>query len=196
MAFGFQRLPGIARRYVNQSNPDFAPGAVISRRQYSAYTDRIIQEYAAEEQKEGAEAIAAAQRHLDDIADSLRRRQEAEAGTIRSIRHGAGQRRYNALLDAYRLHQRERGHPVGKREAMQSAEFKALVADVKGKPNKRRSPIVMEENRQRRRAALARVGGADFFRQQYESLYGGRTGGHGLRVNATGRSITTRRRIV
>jgi len=183
MAFGFDRLPGTARNYINRSNPDYEIGQVISRRQFTRYTDRLVEDASeAEESGEGLASIAETDAMLADLADSLARR-ERQSGEAFQLRQGSGQRRYNAALEAYVSNQRARGRRINKRQAAASPEFKQIMADLK--PSKRLS---RDERRVARSKALDQLGGDQFFRNQYQSLYGGRAGGHGrTRVRRRGK---------
>jgi hypothetical protein len=213
MAFGFEREPGTARGYINRSNPDFAIGKRLSRKRYDRYIDSIGQRRS--ELKEGSDALREAERVLEGIrarlADlaareaALREREadlsereavlalrEQEAGLARRVgratAQGRGQRRYNAALSAYVETQRRRGHAINKKQAQASPEFKSIMKRIKGHANTRRNPHIADRNRFDRDMALRELGGDRFFRDQYESLYGGRSGGHGHR------RLTVRRR--
>lgn len=213
MAFGFTRERGTGRGYVaDGSNPEFAAGERLSRRQYDKYTERLGKRT----HLPGTAEIRATERMLEQLArdlereeideseafqerlELLQRRRAIERTSPRRAAQGAGQRRYNAALDAYVKAQRSAGRPIGKRDASRSPEFKQIMADLKGRPNKSRNPAVADDNRYRRQKALAHLGGDRFFRDQYESLYGGRPGGHGAYrmrgVNNAGRSTGGRRR--
>jgi hypothetical protein len=195
MAFGFSRERGTGRGYVaDGSNPEFAAGTRLSRRQYDKYTERL----GARRHLPGATAIRQTERELEQLRRDLaaeeiesvefldeqrrllQQRRGIEATSPLLSARGAGQRRYNAALDAYVKQQAHRGRRIGKRAASQSPEFKQILADLKGKPNKRNNPRIADENRFRRRKALDALGGDRYFREQYESLYGGRPGGHGM----------------
>lgn len=220
MAFGFKRQPGTSKGYINESNPDYAIGQRLSRRQYSKYVETIGQrqrshgaDYILETERKLEELRAAlAQRaaDLDTREEALRVRElelEFERAQFRRARQNAGQRRRAALLDAYVGEQRRRGKRITKREASGSAEFQQLVKDVRGRPNKRGNPNIRDENRFRRLKALDAVGGGLVFREYYEMLYGrqGQLGASHARAHGTarfasgmtpsGRSIIARRRV-
>lgn len=205
MAFGFTRAPGTSRNYVNAET-----GETLSRRQYDKFVDRLGKRNPGL----ATEAIRDTERMLEQLRDSLNRREAAVAAReelvaererilqlerqlFRAGRQSAGQRRYNAALEAYVRAQRSRGRRINKLQARAEATFKQALADLKGKPNKKKSPRIADENRFLRQKAMATLGGDVFFRDQYESLYGGRPGGHGAvritRMNATGRNASSRR---
>jgi hypothetical protein len=218
VAFGFRRQSGTGRGYVNESSPDFAIGQRLSRRQY----DKYIETLGKRTHLPGADAIRETERRLESLREQLLARAadldtretalrlrelelEFEQAQFRKARQNAGQRRYNALLDAYVGEQRRRGKRIGKREASQTAEFKQLVADVRGRPNKRGNPNIRDQNRFNRLKALDAVGGGLVFREYYEMLYGrqGQLGASHARAHgkfapgmtAAGRSIVARRRV-
>lgn len=206
MAFGYTRQPGTRRRFLNTET-----GEEISYRQYNKVLDRLGERQPA--LKSSVEALRAAERELERIRQSLSAREaqlEAretllaererelalERQLFRAGRQNAGQRRYNAALEAYVRAQRSRGRRLNKTEARKEAAFKQAVRDLKGRANPRRNPNIADANRFARQKAMASLGGDVFFRDQYESLYGGRAGGHGMRVvrmSARGRSDSGRR---
>jgi hypothetical protein len=196
MAFGFRRSAGTARGYVNETNPDFAIGQRLSRRQYDKYVETLGKRT----HLPGVGVLREAQRRLEEIGDRLkhlaaqerelteRERALAERARLieeeeiqlnlrsranRRARQNAGQRRYNSLLEAYVAEQRRKGdHTLNKRTAAQRPEFKQIVSDVKGKANPRNNPNIRDENRFRRMKALDKLGGSNVFREYYENLYG------------------------
>lgn len=192
MAFGFSRAAGTSRGYVaDGSNPVFAAGQRLSRRQYDKYVEQIGQR----SHLPGAEAIRATERNLEALREALTARQtaldsqaaelaarelavaerEAQAarrGGFLRERQGAGQRRYNLALELYVTREREAGRPVTKRDAAKRAEFKAALADIKGRPNPSRNPNIAADNVAKRRRGFAVLGGADRFKEQYERQYG------------------------
>ncbi len=184
MAFGFTRQSGTSRGYVNQTNPDFAYGQRLSRRQYDAYLERLgerthlpgIEILRETERKLEAlrDNLAARSAALDEREAEIRRReiamaeQEAEktrAGYHRKTRQRAGQNVFNAALDRYVRLQRERGNAVTKRAAKSSPEFKAISAALK--PIKSKNPNVRAREVQRRRRVLAPLGTAAEFWEEY-----------------------------
>lgn len=215
MAFGFRRLPGPSRRFLNESNPDFAIGAEISYRQYDKYlaaTARKAVKGGAKEISRVERELAETKRNLDRLQRDLEKREASVAARealvaerekelalekelFRKGRTDKGQRRFNVALEAYVRSERAKGRTISKREAKSSPAFKQIMSDLKGRPNKRRNPNIAAENDIRRRRALSQLGGADFFRDQYQSVYGrGTSGGPRFRgVNAAGRSISRRR---
>ena len=185
MAFGFSRQPGAARGYVNEGNSDFAIGHRLSRRQYDKYVEKLGQRH----HQPGAEAIRETEKLLEKMRADLVQRSasldtreaglelrekelELERQLFRKGRHSAGQRRYNVMLDAYVANERRKGRTLNKRQAMQEPVFKQAMIDMKGKPNKRHDPNVAARNVVMRRNALERVGGAQVFREYYDSMYG------------------------
>jgi hypothetical protein len=147
VAHGFAREKGAARGYVNVDNPLFAPGQRLSRRQYDAMV-----------------AAQGARRPLAAMPEP-----EAQ---LRRERQGAGQRRYNLMLDLYVRQQREAGRVVNKRQAAADPAFKQAVKLSKGTPNPRHNPNIRDRNMRDRRRGFAVVGGADKFREEYEAQYG------------------------
>ena len=185
MAFGFTRQPGPSRNYVNESNPDFAIGMKLSRRQYDAYIEKLGKRT----HLPGAEAIRETERLLEQVRANLVLREneldrreaelalreaelQLEQQLFRRGRQNAGQRRYNAMLDAYVANERRKGRTVTKRDARSEPRFKQIMSDIKGTPNKRKNPNVAAANKIRRRAALEAVGGQAAFREYYDGLYG------------------------
>lgn len=194
MAFGFKRLPGRSRRHINLSATDsrFALGEEISDRQYRAYLDSL----GARGSVPGVRAIRDTERQLEaqraalaaraaqlaaqgaaldtreaDLA--LRERELAlEKQLFRRARTDAGQRRYNTVLDAYVRTKRAHGVKITKIEARKSVEFKAIMGDIRGKPNKRNNPNIADQNLSKRKRALDAIGGGASFREIYELLYG------------------------
>lgn len=190
MAFGFHRQAGSGRGYVNDANPDFAIGQRLSRRQYDKYIERIGKRT----HLPGAEAIRETERLLEQLRANLAQRAadlDAQAAGLdlreeqlalreqelafeqqlfRKGRQSAGQRRYNALLNAYVGEQRRRGVKINKRQAAASAEFKQIVKDVKGRPNKKNNPNIRDQNRFNRMKALDKIGGSNAFREYYKNL--------------------------
>lgn len=158
-AIGFVREAGTGRGYVNVSNPNLPIGTRLARRQYDKLAEAANIRRTAEEIGEDHPGWEGAQQR--------------------------GQRRFNTALEAYAAEQRRLGRKVDRRKLKSSPEFKAILADLKGMPNKRGNPAIADENRFNRRKALDRLGGDKVFRDQYESLYGGRPGGHGFRRPAT-----------
>lgn len=204
MAFGFTRQRGTGRGYVNDSNPDFATGQRLSRRQYDKYVETLGK------RSHGADIIRETERQLETLRDQLSRRSadldrqadalrlaelelEYERASFRMERTSAGQRRYNSALSSYVKTQRARGRRITKREAAQSPEFKSIMTDLRGQTNRSRNPNIADANRFRRRKALDRLGGDQAFRDEYELLHGGRIGGHGFRK--VRRSYTARRHV-
>jgi hypothetical protein len=101
------------------------------------------------------------------------------------------------VLESYVREQRRAGRKITKIEARKSPEFKGIMADIKGKPNKKNNPNIRDQNSFRRKRALDRLGGSTVFREQYENLYGPAAGGGQFRgVDRTGRSFRVRRRVV
>lgn len=206
MAFGFRREAGKGRGYVNEGNADFAPGQRLSRRQYDNYIEGIGKR----QHLPGTEAIRATERQLEQLRENLRQREqnlntreaslklreqelELEKLLFRTGRTSAGQRRYNAVLDAYVTEQRRQGRKVTKIEARKSDAFKSILNDIKGRPNKRHNPNIAADNKQRRLRALERIGGGAAFREYYERMYGPTTGTRTLR-GATKRNSARGRR--
>jgi hypothetical protein len=218
VAFGFKRLAGRNRRHVvtGDTSGIYEIGQEISDRQYRAYLDKIG--------KRGSLPAVSAIRDTEAKLETLRRQLEARSNDLdaraaalklreqeldlekqlfRRARTDSGQRRYNTVLEAYVRQQRRQGRKITKIEARKSPEFKQIMSDIKGKPNKRRDPNIRDANVVRRRQALSRLGGANDFREQYESLYGptdqgefaARTGAAYRGMTATGRSVTIRRRV-
>jgi len=183
--FGFKREAGTGRGYVNESNPDYEIGTRLSRRQY----DKFIEKQGARQKLPGADQIRETERQLEQLRDALARRETAldlretelklreqelqlEKDLFRKGRQSAGQRRYNTMLDAFVTNERRKGKTVNKRDARNDPVFKQAMEDIKGKPNKRKNPNIAAENVERRRRALAVVGGGDVFREYYERTYG------------------------
>lgn len=186
MAFGFSRERGTGRGYVNETNPAFAPGQRLSRRQY----DKMIETLGARTHLPAAEAIRAAELRMETIRRDLMERGAALDARERDIlareaalaareaepmiragyrrqRQGAGQRRYNAALEAY-----VKRTGKSRREAAKDAVFREAVKNLKAKPNPRDNPNVAARNVARRRAAYAVLGGSDGFREEYERMFG------------------------
>ncbi len=208
MAFGFVRAPGTSRNYINTET-----GEILSRRQYDKFVDRLGKRNPGL----AIDAIRDTERQLEALRASLNRREaqvaareeivsererilELEKQLFRAGRQSSGQRRYNAALEAYVRSQRLRGRRINKLQARSDPAFKQALEDLKGWPNKRRSPAIADDNRVRRNRAMATLGGDVFFRDQYESLYGGRAGGHGVRtrvqpLSPRGRSDTGRKAV-
>lgn len=216
MAFGFDREKGSARGYINRDNPLFAPGQRLSRRQYDAYVAGLGQRrtlptppQAAQStadiegrleglrrRLEGARSASTRRRVSREIAATEAAREAARATEHRLERQGAGQRRYNLMLDLYVRQQRELGRDVTKRQAAQDPAFKEAVRLAKGRrvpvdrATGRRNPNAVARNAEDRRRGFAAVGGADRFREEYDAKYGRRTargsrrGGGGNRRNA------------
>ena len=198
MAFGFNREKGSARGYVNVDNPAFAPGQRLSRRQYDAFVaalgERRSLPPAAQAQATVAdiEGRLAGLRAAMDRARTTRTRQrraaevaavEAQAEAAREAvyrreRQGAGQRRYNLMLDLYVTEQRNRGRVLTKREAAREGAFREAVDLAKGRKTRidkrtgQRNPNDVARNIEDRRRGFALVGGADKFREEYERKYG------------------------
>jgi hypothetical protein len=211
MAFGFTRQAGTGRGYVNVSNPDYAIGDRLARRQYDKYIERLGKRT----HLPGAEAIRETERLLEQLRVRLDARESEldareaavelaerelalEQALFRKGRQNAGQRRYNALLEAYVSEQRRRGNrSVNKLTAKSSPAFKQLVADVKGRANKRNNPIIRDANRFTRMKALDQLGGSNVFREYYEKLYGSITDGtigKNVRARARGGSARIKQR--
>jgi hypothetical protein len=191
MAFGFDRMPGTARNYINRTNPVFGVGQILSRKQY----DKYVEQLGARTHLPGAEAMRAAEQRLEALRDALdarsgqleqqarelaereialaqRERELAERGVYRRTRQGAGQRRYNLALDLYVEQERDKGRRLTKRDARTEPAFKAALADIKGWKNPTKNPNVTSVNMARRRKGFAALGGADRFKEAYERLYG------------------------
>lgn len=192
MAFGFRRLPGASRRYEAVNAEGYEPGTVLSRRQYDAAIERVGQR----SHLPGFDQIRAAERRLEALTDQLDRTsrtqqsefereavQQARASAAaerarlaeartRLTRQGAGQRRYNALVKAFRAEKKRQGKPASYREAQQSPELRDIVAAMKGKPNPKGDPNIADENRFNRLKALQRLGGDMVFREEYQRLFG------------------------
>jgi hypothetical protein len=191
VAFGFARLPGGSRRYVNVSNvdSDVPIGETISRRHY----DNIIERLGRRSHQPGVEAIRESERALERLREALAARAadlrgsaEAEASaaflaaresefervSARHAAQSAGQRRFNAALETYVAEQRRQGKRISKVEARKSAEFKLIMADLKGRANPLGSAAIADENRFRRQKALDRLGGSQPFREEYRRMYG------------------------
>lgn len=204
MAFGFTREPGTRRNYINAET-----GERLSRKQYDAFVTRLGKR----QPGLATSAIRDTERQLEALRTALNRR-EAEVAAreelvgererilalekqlFRAGRQSSGQRRYNAALEAYLRSQRSRGRRMNKLQARSEPAFKQALSDLKGRPNKKHDPRIADENRYRRQKAMAALGGDTFFRDQYESLYGGRAGGHGnriVRLSPRGRSDRGRR---
>ncbi len=224
MAFGFARLPGRSRQYVNVSNTD-APvpiGETLSRRQYDRYIERLGQRT----HLPGTTAIRDAERRLEALRQALLDQREnlldqreadiaareaalAEAERELQARQSAfgnsaqarGQRRYNAALDAYVDERRRQGRPISKRDARSTPEFREIMKDIKGRPNKRGLGSVRDADAAKRRAAFDKLGGGITFKEFYQRLYPQRApAAPGTRVytgtNRSGRSTFTVRRGV
>lgn len=211
--FGFKREAGTRRNYINESNPDFAVGQRLSRKQY----DKYIERRGARTHLPGAEQLRETERLLEQMranlalrANELDQREASlqlreaelklEQELFRKGRQNAGQRRFNAMLDAYVSNERRKGRTVSKLKARSEPAFKQVMEDIKGKPNKRRNPNVAAENAIRRRRALDAVGGGATFREFYTGLYGAlQEGTIGSRVavrahrRATGTTDTSKR---
>lgn len=192
MAFGFRRLSGRARNYEAVDAEGYAPGTVLSRRQYDAYVSRLGRR----ERLPGFDLIREAERRLEALQARLEAAERAaqseferEAVTqareaarregaataqakLRRSRQQAGQRRYNSLLKSFREERARQGRPISFREARVNAEFRQIVADMKGKANPKGDPNIADDNRSRRMKALDRLGGDRVFREQYAALYG------------------------
>lgn len=205
MAFGFQRRPGTSRGYVNTSNTEgpYEIGQTISRRQY----DKYVESLGKRTHLPGTAAIRETERHLEELRRALAR-EEIEADELFEIRgelerlrgqsngpQARGQRRYNAALEAYVRQKRSQGIRIDKRQARSSAEFKTIMGDIKGRPNKRGNPNIRDQNRFLRKRALDKLGGSNIFREQYDSLYGPSDRGEFGHVRKDGRSHRIRRRI-
>lgn len=195
MAFGFRRLPGASRRYEAVNAEGYEPGAVLSRRQYDAAIERAGKR----SHLPGFDQIRAAERRLEALADQLDRSARAQQSEFereaamqarasaaterarlaeartRRTRQGVGQRRYNALLKAFRAEKKRQGKPASYREAQRSPELRGIVAAMKGKPNPKGDPNIADENRFNRLKALQRLGGDQVFREMYNRFDGGRT---------------------
>lgn len=192
MAFGFRREPGTGRGYVNE-----ASGARISRRQYDKYVESIGRR----EHLPGVTEAARAMRDAEAAMDRLRRELAArgaaldarerellareaavaagEARQRRSVftrveRQGKGQRRYNTALEAFMSRRKEQGRPVSRREAAKAPEFRAALAEIKGKPNPRGDPTIAAANQARRNAAVEQLGGWREFEEMYRKRHGAR----------------------
>ena len=219
MAFGFRRAPGSSRGYVNE-----ATGERVSRRQYDKHVERLGKRL----HMPGADAIAATEHLLEDMRGRLAaisareaevsrreleldlraRELELEKMLFRKGRTSAGQRRYNAVLDAYTQEQRRQGRKLTKTQARTEARFAQIMRDIKGKPNRGKSATIADENRFTRMKALDQLGGSNAFREYYEKMYGtllsGRSG-ENARASARNRSqgilangrsrFTVRRRV-
>jgi hypothetical protein len=190
VAFGFDRERGSARGYVNVSNPAFAPGQRLSRRQYDAFVGAL----GARQTLPPATAAQDIERRLEGLRQRQaaaegrsRRTQQRVAAEIRAAeaqaevareaqfrreRQGAGQRRYNLMLDLYVRRQREAGRVLTKNQARSEAAFKDAVRLAKGTPNPTHNPNIVARNMRDRRRGFAAVGGADRFREEYEAQYG------------------------
>ena len=210
--FGFVREPGKARGYVaDGSNPDYTAGTRLSRRQFDKYverlgrrthlpgvqaireTDRLMERIRRDLEREQVEETEA----FEEQAALLQRRREIEASSPRLARVGAGTRRYKAAISAWRKQQAAMGHPVSYRQAQQSPEFKRVLADLIGAPNKSGNPARAAEIRRKRSAAIDALGGSEFFRREYTARNGGIAGGRPYRlrgVNNAGRSTGGHRR--
>lgn len=192
MAFGFRRLPGSRRAYEAVDAEGYTPGAILSRRQYDAYVARLGRRH----HLPGFDQIREAERRLEQIAADLARQERetlseferealaqaresaaAERAALatakrRRTRQGAGQRLYNTLLKTFRSERQRIGRPLTYREAQQSAEFRQIVREMKGRPNPQGDPDIADDNRMRRLKALDRLGGSNVFREQYDTAYG------------------------
>lgn len=210
MAFGFTRAPGASRGYVNQDNPLFAPGQRLSRRQY----DKYIEQIGARTHLPGAQAMRDAERRLEALREALaeqsaaldererevterelaiaeREKEAIGAGVHRRARQGAGQRRYNLVLDLYTRAQREGGRTLTKRQAAREPAFRTALADIKGKPNPRNNANTRAKNLEGRRRGFAAIGGQDEFKEQYEARYG-RVNGRSRNPRHSGTASSTR----
>lgn len=212
MAFGFAREKGGARGYVNESNPEFAPGQRLSRRQYDKFTEKL----GVRQHGSGVDAIAETERQLEALRASLAQRASAldqreaslelrerelalEKELFRKGRQSAGQRRYNAALDAYVSEKRRQGQTINKIQARRDPEFNAIMRDLKGRANPRGSPNIRDANKEKRLRALDALGGGANFREYYSKLYGsmvrGTTGSQvAVRARNRARGLTPRRR--
>lgn len=196
VAFGFKRLPGRARRYVNESNPDLPVGTVLADRQYRKFLERL----GARTHLPGVEMLRLAERQLEDLKAALDARSvaldarevalaEAEASLASTqagharLQHGrTRQRRYNLLLDLYMTEQRRKGVTLTKRQAMHSGEFKNIIATIRKTDKHNKNPNLDLERKFARSAAFALIGGAQSFKEYYEMLYGRVKRGAGARM--------------
>ncbi len=173
VAFGFERQRGTARGYVNIDNPDFSPGARLSRRAYDNYVEGIGKRNPL--LAEGVTALQDAEELLQAIEQEYGTDEPEAFGTFQRItRQRAGQRRYNAALQLYVEREQKAGRKVNKKAAAASSDFKRIMRDIKGKPNKSRNPNVAAENRRKRSQAFADLGGSVAFVEQYRAKYGNR----------------------
>lgn len=207
MAFGFVRNAGRARSYTNVSAADgpVPIGSTISRRQYDKYVERL----GARTHLPGTAAIRETERNLEELRRWLAAEQieaeevfevEAELQRQRFANNGAqarGQRRYNAALESFVRHKRSQGIQITKREARSTAEFRQVMTDIKGTPNKRGNPNVRDRNAARRRAAFDRIGGGRNFKEVYDTINPTPVSGPRRVVDQTGRTVvvTPRRRV-
>lgn len=192
MAFGFKRLPGSSRRYQN-----IETGEVLSYRQFDKYVKSIGERKylpPIENLREAARELRNVKNPDETTAKNLK---TIESALNRREKTGAGQRRYNAVLASYVAEQHRQGKPISKRDAKTNTEFKKILDQIKGKPNKRGNPNIAAQNKQARLAAFAQLGGANEFREMYETLYGPRERAEYGRANNAGRSsFTPRRRVL
>lgn len=198
MAFGFDRERGLtARGYVNVSNPVFAPGQRLSRRQYDKYVEQLGQRSHAP----GVGAIRDAERRLEALRETLDQRgaaldaqerelaareialaeRERAAGAragFHKERTNAGLRRYRVLVEMYQDKQRAAGIRMNKTQVAASPEFKALARTIRetdraqSNKAKRRDPNAAAREMERRKRAFDTLGGADKFREDYVERYG------------------------
>lgn len=189
MAFGFKRLPGTARTYLNESNPDLPIGTVLSRDQYDKFVIRLGKH----NYKPGIEAINEASRNIEETADKLREiaklqglnadlqaqltHAEGELARTNRLLRGrektdAGQRLLNITLDLYVDEQRAQGRNITKQQARKSTEFKEILSALKPKANKKRNPREKARDMAAKRRAFQKLGGSDNFREKYERRYG------------------------
>lgn len=208
MAFGFDRERGVtARGYINVSNPVFAPGQRLSRRQYDKYVEQLGQRSHAP----GAAAIRDAERRLEALRDALaargaaldaqardlaareialveRERVSGARAVYQSERSATGLRRYRVLVEMYQDKQRAAGVRMNKRQVAASSEFQAIARTIRETDKaqsvraRQRDPNAADRAMFRRKQAFDALGGAGKFQEDYVERYG--------RVTATRRRST------
>lgn len=161
---GFVRAPGTARQYRNVSNPDYAPGTVLSRRQFDNATERAgLKRFLATD-----DMLADTRRRLELLNDSLTlpirdagleetiaettriaNRQEAEV-KIRT-RSQAGSKVYRQARDIFRVrNEEETGKILTAKQADKHPEMRELAKLMKQKPSANPN-IRAKQNNVRRR---------------------------------------------